>query len=425
MHAEENQAVLHNMDWLDLGSLKLTCVPLEVGLCRGLTGLCLYNNELPTLPPGLFGEMTALQGLFIWNNQIASLPNRAFQGLSSLRELAMETNQLSILSAETFQGLTALQEINLSANRLSTLPDGTFEGLTNLQKLDLASNQLRFLPERLFRGLTALRRLYLYKNQLCSLSEGLFLELPALQELSLSQNRLSFLPPGIFQELGALQKLRLSDNQLSTLPPGIFHGLPLLNLSLVNNQLVSLPRGIFHGMSPQLLLIFHGNHGLLHVYGNLDDFYTLTLLKEIDTFFDYACRSPWAQFYQFAGDNFSREALQEAFLQLPDPLKNALYEKVWEVAGCPETSDPRQWGSTHAFDEMQIFYKALKKHMKDSFEALDDTRKNAVYFHVHKLASSDSVPAGTDFNSPNWGKEHALTHVPRLIDAMTAALESP
>lgn len=69
---------------------------------------------------------------------------------------------------------------------------------------------------------------------------------------------------------------------------------------------------------------------------------------------------------------------------------------------------------------MEIFYRALKRDVKESFEGLSQSEKNAVYGHVYHLAKSE----GIDVDSlPEWGERYALDNILRLIDAMTRRFE--
>jgi len=125
---------------LDLGNLwihEATPVGLDkifnriraLGLENKIHVLDLSNNQLRTLPEGLFQGLTALEWLDLWNNQLSTLP----EGL--------------------FQGLTALEWLDLSGNQLSTLPEGLFQGLETLQRLYLSENQLIDLPAGIFNNL--------------------------------------------------------------------------------------------------------------------------------------------------------------------------------------------------------------------------------------------------------------------------------
>ncbi len=236
----------------------------------------LENNQLTTLPPGLFDGLSAVEILQLNGNHLDSLPVGAFEGLSAVWLLHLHDNRLSSLPAGVFDGLTSLQQLLLVDNRLSRLPAGVFDGLSDLRDLDLEEAGLSRLPAGVFDGLSSLERLNLEYNQLSDLPADVFDGLSSLTELTLMANRLSSLPEDVFDGLGSLNRLRLDQNQLTSLPADVFDGLSslaelflhlnrltsaglpadvfdgldsLYRLQLRSNQLTTLPDGVFEGLS--------------------------------------------------------------------------------------------------------------------------------------------------------------------------------
>ena len=111
---------------------------------RALNSLLLNNNNLSTLPAGLFDGLTALQYLYLNSNaEMRTLPAGIFDSLSALEYLHLHNNRLNQLPAGLFDELVSLKTLDLSGNRLrqtgtNALPDGIFELLTALTTLDMS-----------------------------------------------------------------------------------------------------------------------------------------------------------------------------------------------------------------------------------------------------------------------------------------------
>ena len=199
---------------LDLGNLRLTLLPPQIGQLRALKVLVLSGNQLSTLPPEI-GQLVRLTRLYLAGNQLSSLQPEIGR-LTTLTLLDLSNNRLSSLPPVIGQ-LTALRELYLDYNQLSSLPPEIGQ-LTALLRLDLSNSQLSSLPPGIGQ-LTALRRLVLSNNQLSSLPPEMG-QLTALTRLQLSKNQISTLPSEIDQ-LTALRQLYLHDNPTLAIPESI------------------------------------------------------------------------------------------------------------------------------------------------------------------------------------------------------------
>ena len=151
--------------------------------------LDLAENQLETLPAGVFDGLSISVSLSLFGNQLATLPARAFDGLSISGTLELAQNQLTTLSAGVFDGLSISGTLNLAENQLETLSAGVFDGLSISGTLDLD----------------------LFGNQLAALSAGVFQGL-SIRDLYLDVNQLETLPAGVFQGLSVSGALYLTDN---------------------------------------------------------------------------------------------------------------------------------------------------------------------------------------------------------------------
>ena len=164
-----------------IGSLSINgtdVMTLQLGDFSGLTSLqtleIFGNQNLETLPQGLFADLGSLQELDLDNNGLTSLPSDVFTGLGELTSLDLGGNSLAVttLPSDVFAGLNNLASLRLDNNGLTTLPSDVFTGLGSLAGLDLASNGLTTLPSDVFAGLGSLAGLDLASNGLTSLPPG-------------------------------------------------------------------------------------------------------------------------------------------------------------------------------------------------------------------------------------------------------------
>ena len=183
--------------------LQKSALPLEV---LPAIGICERTEQVRDATLAKLGEtdcgnvfeaeLASITGLLSLSRQgITSLKSDDLYGLTGLTQLDLgDNNQLNSLPEGIFSGLTALALLQISHNQLESLPEGIFSGLTALTSLQISNNQLESLPAGIFSGLTALRTLDLSRNQLESLPEGIFSGLTALRNLNLSGNRVNPLP---------------------------------------------------------------------------------------------------------------------------------------------------------------------------------------------------------------------------------------
>ncbi len=286
-----NTSQLANITQISLRNQRLTS--LQANDFAGLSNLrtldLTSNNQITSLPSGLFNNLTNLQTLTLFNHRLASLQDGLFDDLYNLRTLDLSSQsgnlQLTSLPANLFNNLTNLTRLDLDRIPVSSLPSGLFANLYNLQTLDLTGLRTGTWPSTLFNSLTNLTKLYyMQTGNLRWLPQGVFDNLTKLEELRISGTTLGSnstnVPSGLLNNLTNLTILDLAANRLTSPPDGVENLTRLTQLYLDNNQLASLPDGIFDNLTRiGTLNLFYNRLTSLPsgVFDNLTRMYALRL----------------------------------------------------------------------------------------------------------------------------------------------------
>ncbi|KAK6631872.1 hypothetical protein RUM43_013938 [Polyplax serrata] len=215
--------------------------------CRELREVYLQNNKLTELSSGIFHRLEQLLVLDLSGNKLTSnhIDDGTFLGLIRLIVLNLSHNSLSRIGAKTFKDLFFLQILDLRNNSLQHVEENAFLPLYNLHTLNLAENRLHNIDSHLFNGLYVLSKLTLSRNKIVSIDQQAFRNCSDLKELDLSSNSLAEVPEAL-RELSFLKTLDLGENKISGFRNGSFKGLSqLTGLRLVDNDIGNLTKGMF------------------------------------------------------------------------------------------------------------------------------------------------------------------------------------
>lgn len=239
-----------------------------------LESLDLTNNNVHSLPPGLFCPLSNLKTLNLSQN---TLLDSEHLGLSArekvncqipLQTLILSRNELKSISSGSLTTLTRLKSLDLSFNNLGVLVDSTFKALVNLEILDLSHNRLVALPPNIFGSTIKLREIQLANNTIGTINLDAFHNLTNLQVLNLSGNSLdeNWIKPGIFQGLLHLIILDLSSNHISKIDTQLFTDLSALQvLNLAFNNIHTISSNSFaNQVNLHILLMSHNELEALH-----------------------------------------------------------------------------------------------------------------------------------------------------------------
>jgi Leucine-rich repeat (LRR) protein len=303
--------------------------------------------------------------------------------------------------------LSAVRTLNLSGLGLRAIPP-EISALTQLQELFLKENQICSVPESLS-NLSHLKKLYLCNNQISSIPDS-FSKLSQLRIVHLKDNRIKNIPNS-FASLSQLQLLSFGNNEITSIPDLLSSLSELSWLDLSNNKIINIPDSLAH-FSRLLQLVLLGNP-LLFIYDKspVPDG-TSKLVVQYSEFKQYKCLSSFSNLCQLVVlKNDNHEIIKEAFGNLKKNDKNLIFEMTYKESGVNSSNDPISWGEHHVFDNMNIFYHAIKKAIAEKFDRLSLEEKNAVYGEINQLAQPET-------KDPKWGKSHVFDNVLRLIDAM-------
>jgi Leucine-rich repeat (LRR) protein len=400
----DSLGLLSQLKWIDLGNNQIRSIPDSLSKLSGLQWLYLQNNQISSIPDSL-SKLSGLKWLYLQNNQISSIPD-SLSSLPQLQELNLEGNQISNIP-DSLGSFSQLRLLSLKNNQISSIPD-SLSKLSQLQWLSLRNNQISNIPDSL-RNLSQLQRLVLSNNKIMSIPDSLS-HLFQLQELSLDNNQISSIPDSL-GSLSQLKWLDLHHNQISSIPDSLISLSQLKTLYLQNNQISSIPDALSKFSQVEFLNL--DDNPLLFIYDkSLASCNILKLAAQCSEFKEYKCLSSFSNLCQLIVlKSDDHEVIKEAFGNLKKNDQNLIFEMVYKASSVHSNKDPIFWGEHHVFDDMNIFYHAIKKAIAAKFDRLSLKETNAVYEEIDQLAQLKT-------EDPKWGEQHVFDNILRFIDAM-------
>ncbi|XP_041348341.1 leucine-rich repeat serine/threonine-protein kinase 2-like isoform X2 [Gigantopelta aegis] len=188
-----------------------------------ITYLDVSANQIESLDnlagtrPSFMEHFSALERLDLHNNNLQSLPDGIFEYLPKLQNLILRENRLAAFPREVMV-CPMLHSLDISSNKISHIGKVDFGTVSHsLRRLDLDSNGIMKFPSVLHTVMPDLEHLSLAKNNLKSL-EGCSLKLPKLKELILSHNEIESIPDSFLSTCQKLETLEALNNKLTCLP---------------------------------------------------------------------------------------------------------------------------------------------------------------------------------------------------------------
>jgi cytidyltransferase-like protein len=96
---------------------------------------------------------------------------------------------------------------------------------------------------------------------------------------------------------------------------------------------------------------------------------------------------------------------------VPDSLRNAIYQEVWEVATDPEKGGDR-WGENNALNDLPRLLHTVKRVVEKRLDTVPQEKKDPIFGTIYRMAN---LPSTGDYQ---WGEHHANEDTERLIRAL-------
>lgn len=250
-----------SIEELDISQCKLNrLLPTAFTHLKNIVYINLADNQLRTLPLGIFDKVETLEELDLSSNMIEDLPRNIFNG-TSLSILHMKYNEiqtkLDFVPAE-------MQKLDLSYNKITFVNNLMFQHLKGLTSLVLKGNAIRKIHETAFYPLRELRHIDLSFNDLEQISSLIFIGNVELDVIRLNDNpRLKKLPlDGFESNLGLFNVyfFDASNCDLNDLGEKTFSSMPHLStLNLSWNNIEVIGKGLFSFLSKLIELDLSNN----------------------------------------------------------------------------------------------------------------------------------------------------------------------
>jgi len=251
---------------------------------------------------------------------IRSIVVSAFEAISSdIEVLYLQDNQLESLPLGVFRTLRYLTRLQLHNNQLTQLSEASFDGLTNLVYLTLNLNRISVVEQRTWYKMPALTTLVL-ENNLLGNGRLIFpyMALQRLEELRLDNNRLREINADITFGVPNLRRLSFRSNSVESLPYRVFHATPRLQVvDLSANNISELTRDSFDGKCMIYSNALHGG-----TKSKLPGFRHICCVEYCPIFKTFHWHIHWRiQTPQLEGGQLSPLFSSPSFLSLPPPLR--------------------------------------------------------------------------------------------------------
>ncbi|XP_028408864.1 phospholipase A2 inhibitor-like [Dendronephthya gigantea] len=201
----------------------------------------LNNNNIASLPAGLFANLPRLDQVFLSNNRLNILPDDLFENSTNVQNLQLDNTRLDpdvIYKIGEGQFGKNFQILLITGTPIEHLKDGLFSGLPKLKTLGISNceiksigadilkgteiasiildgNLIEFINENAFQG----SKVTQFQCNGCQLTSNVtfngFLKKMSLSQIILKNNNLTTIPQDEFTSQTKLSIIQLSNNPLN------------------------------------------------------------------------------------------------------------------------------------------------------------------------------------------------------------------
>jgi hypothetical protein len=211
------------------------------GLNR-LFGVDFADNDIASLPAGLFANLPRLRIVTLNSNNIATLPDDLLENSTNVQYFLIANTKLDKdVIAKIGEGHFGgdIQSLMISGTYIQHLKDGLFSGLTKLIHLGISNCGIETIGTDVFKG-TQVTHLTLDNNPIKSINENAFRDSKVTsfecKNCNLTSN-VTF--SGFLKKMTLLSRINLQNNKLTHVPKNAFTGLRELSIIDLSNNLIA------------------------------------------------------------------------------------------------------------------------------------------------------------------------------------------
>jgi Leucine-rich repeat (LRR) protein len=172
-------------------------------------------SHLREIKPGAFKNLRKLDILTVQSCRLKRIEKEVFKNLN-ISVLFLKGNNISTVAPEAFVNLTKLETLDLSHNNISQWNKRWLSNTPQIKRLNFVHNKLEELPNGAFQNVISTRSItiLLLSNKIVNVGERLFRNGTKIETLGLQNNKIRTFSEGVLEGVAQINVLDLSENQI-------------------------------------------------------------------------------------------------------------------------------------------------------------------------------------------------------------------